>query len=1199
MTTSHRFAPTFPLPVETPAARQRPASLALVALGLVVPLAGCSGGDGVTSSDGFGGTPSPAFEVSSSTMDDSATWPLNREILVGFSQDIDFSTVSLSSIRIVDESGVPVAGTLSQASSRFVRFQPQCPTGDYAEGAGLQPGQAYQLRIASTSDDATGPSILSTAGEALESGLNLRFQTPSSADRSELFDDPVEGPPQVNIESSYVELGGDHENVEFFRFDPADQQGEIASEVPLNLYSDPSQQVAIVVAFDQPILASATNVSEGRIELEHYHGPTGEWRVVPSVVEVESNCSTTGATVRLRPLGVLPQGSTMRAVVRAGFEDLSGQRTPTAQTSFAVFQTTVFQPNAPVGERSTGSDEILERFTVGGNATGSMEDTSVASSLPRADWGGGTLTAGFDFPGTGGTGGDFDLLVRTGESFFINTTSDVISGGPGGNPTSNQAVVNGIVDIRNLTVEVGGRLVFFGPNTASILATGDVRIAGLVSVNGSDNFGVGTLNTTNQPEPGAPGQAGGGDGGTGSFLTSESTPRGGSGFGAFNIPALGGEGGETSYSASSCKEFRRGAGGGGGAFGRSVRYYVDEDFSKPLAISQTLVGMDGEPGFTGSPDGTGAVSQSAPAQGGALGPRPFTDASPNNDFFGTMIRADGTQVRGELPTVWAGAGGGAGGDAVRSNTFPLTPFVSTGDEKGSGGGGGAGGLAIYAVGDIVIESGGEVTADGGTGGAGENTIFFDRIGGGAGGGSGGHVVLSSASSVVIQSEATLSLTGPFYRDNAALAQHEKRPLRALGGQGGAGRQDRCGAGAEGETGWRADAIPFAAFEGREDIPPYTPPNLPNTFAWCNELDSCSVGQVPEGTVVGGGGDGTPGLIQLHVTDPDTQLAFGSAETTGYLTDGIDVTRSMVPPPVGWRTPDDRPDALVPFFSSRSESFSRWIPLGLARLNPDGSSNPLEFFFEGTDAEGAVLRDGDMAEELAAIVPYTPLGIGGASPAIDPLTGTVLVDGAALADPNGLYSRNPALLREFAVRFRDSSTPGDVREYRVVAAGFDRGSQEFSLALDTMGLNLSSDIRELNALPGNLEFEVVPFYFRLVTDGFSDRFPIGTGINVRFDATIADASTGAPSTAPEASFSARVDINGMSLEDKNGLTGDISELNGAVAAPGQTDPLNLILETVEWDFVRFNVEFDLTQGGASPMADAPRPALDFLRVPFRF
>ena len=243
--------------------------------------------------------------------------------------------------------------------------------------------------------------------------------------------------------------------------------------------------------------------------------------------------------------------------------------------------------------------------------------------------------------------------------------------------------MNGIVDVRNLLVPASSSIVIQGPNTATILATGTVNILGAITVSGTSSKGVGTLNTANLPEPGAAGNGGGGTGGTGSFLTNQSTPRGGRGFGAFNQPNGGGQGGETSYYAG-VTEYRRGAGGGGGTFGADY-YYRWVGSPNDLVRCQELIGFDGEPGFAGGPDpGRGAESQTMRAQGGDLGPRPFIDEDDENDFFGTMKTIDGRLIRGELDTLWAGAGGGAGGDAVNSASFPLTPFTAVGDEKGSG-----------------------------------------------------------------------------------------------------------------------------------------------------------------------------------------------------------------------------------------------------------------------------------------------------------------------------------------------------------------------------------------------------------------------------------------------------------------------------------------------------------------------------------
>ena len=103
-------------------------------------------------------------------------------------------------------------------------------------------------------------------------------------------------------------------------------------------------------------------------------------------------------------------------------------------------------------------------------------------------------------------------------------------------------------------------------------------------------------------------------------------------------------------------------------------------------------------------------------------------------------------IFGELKQPWAGAGGGAGGDASKvkkGETFPSSKFNKGGDEKGAGGGGGAGGVTILALENIVFGGTGLLTANGGRGGSGENTIYTDHIGGGSGGGSGGHIVLQA------------------------------------------------------------------------------------------------------------------------------------------------------------------------------------------------------------------------------------------------------------------------------------------------------------------------------------------------------------------------------------------------------------------------------------------------------------------------
>lgn len=345
------------------------------------------------------------------------------------------------------------------------------------------------------------------------------------------------------------------------------------------------------------------------------------------------------------------------------------------------------------------------------------------------------------FDGSGGPGGDFDVVVHDGETLFLDTTLTVLVGGPGGLPTTTETVVNGVVEVRHLTIEAGGTLRAQGPNPLRIQATGDVAIRGTLDVSGFDGRNVATLNTGQITEPGGAGGPGGGRGGNSNVVTNASSPRGGGGLGAYGTPDGGGQGGETGYSASANKNNRRPGGGGGGRFARNPRSRL------PWPISFVLNASDGNNGNASS---LGAESGLQPAHGGAAGTGPFADDEDRNDFWGVRPIGRGalaTHLRGELPTLWAGAGGGGGGNAIPAATFPNPNWSIGSDEKGGPGGGGAGSVHVQALGRIVLGAAGTILSNGAEGGTGENTNFLDHIGGTGGGGSGGHVVLESATQI--------------------------------------------------------------------------------------------------------------------------------------------------------------------------------------------------------------------------------------------------------------------------------------------------------------------------------------------------------------------------------------------------------------------------------------------------------------------
>ena len=247
--------------------------------------------------------------------------------------------------------------------------------------------------------------------------------------------------------------------------------------------------------------------------------------------------------MRLTPTGIVPQGSELRAFVREGFADITGQRVQSTLAGFARVESTVADPGG--ANPDDGADEILEEFTFGGEAADSLEDTLTPGPNPRRIGARKWRLAFCRHPSTSraravpaatSTGKSPRALLR-----ILSTDADLIRGGPNFVPSAEQPVIGGLINVRNLRIGVGARLQIIGSNTCTILATGEVDIRGTISVDGGDNIGVGTLNTTNQPEFGASGNAGGGTGGTASFRTAQSTPRGGPGFGAFESAGLGGE----------------------------------------------------------------------------------------------------------------------------------------------------------------------------------------------------------------------------------------------------------------------------------------------------------------------------------------------------------------------------------------------------------------------------------------------------------------------------------------------------------------------------------------------------------------------------------------------------------------------------------------------------------------------------------
>jgi hypothetical protein len=710
--------------------------------------------------DGGGGS-GTGFQLVRISLLDGAIWKVNQEIVFTFSEPVSFSSVSLNTISIQTAGGAPATGSFFLRAPNQVVFQPNCPTLENLADTGLQAGGVpYLIRVLGRSSGAAN-TVRSAAGASLEVTQVRDFTTD---EEEQAFLDTDQGPPIPVLRDgptstspgTYIEIGGDPDNRVYFLPDDAvpplgDQDGdgidddldgdgkddddepELSDQnfrIPLNHYSDPTTKVAVVIEFNQPVNPSASNISSTRLALEFLDGVV--WRPLETRVSLVANCTETGARVRLEPVGPLPRGSKVRALVRPGLQDLVGEAGLQASDIFAIARTRAVDFASLVPADETG-DEFPEHFDFGGTSPLSFQDTTARFETPGASWSDGRLTAAFAFDGTGGPGGAFDWLVEDGDSLIVDTDGSAILAADGVTVQviQGQGPRAGVIDVQDLTIEQGGTVRVQGSRPLRINATGTVTIDGLLDVSGFDARDVVQVNTGATPELGAAGGPGGGRGGNANEVVTSSSPRGGFGQGPQGEINAGGQGGETGFApVIQGKDARRPGGGAGGRFAR-----------------------DGaQAGTDGRASAMGAVTGQSPPLGGALSPGPFVDANTANDFFGS--RAVGTPgnvtdlIRGELPRLWGGYGGGGGGNANPSTVFPTPGWTSASDEKGGAGGGGGGGVYIRALGSIVFGGTGLIRCDGGRGATGENVLIQDHVGGSGGSGSGGHVVLETASSIV-------------------------------------------------------------------------------------------------------------------------------------------------------------------------------------------------------------------------------------------------------------------------------------------------------------------------------------------------------------------------------------------------------------------------------------------------------------------
>ncbi|QDV10027.1 hypothetical protein Poly30_55880 [Planctomycetes bacterium Poly30] len=245
--------------------------------------------------------------------------------------------------------------------------------------------------------------------------------------------------------------------------------------------------------------------------------------------------------------------------------------------------------------------------------------------------------------------------------------------------------------------------------------------------------------------------------------------------------------------------------------------------------------------------------------------------------------------------------------------------------------------------------------------------------------------------------------------------------------------------------------------------------------------------------------------------------------------------------------------------------SKWYPVGLA--GADGSAVPQapRFSFFGTAPDGAIRTiNGEVLLEEPVLGPITPAGY-------QPFA--LEVARLDLVEPTGLRAALPALLTGDRARSTPDPATGSWLESQIfgvslqgdiAALGMGYGCYAPGIALDCVPWDLTN---LASATPART-IEIHPQSFEVYTLVDRDRIYFDHRITITFDAARA-AADGQPdlSTAYSAS---------------NGWTPDVNELSGAA-----------------WDFLRFEVQFELDVSGDGYQPFERAPAIDFIKIPVDF
>ncbi len=430
-----------------------------------------------------------------------------------------------------------------------------------------------------------------------------------------------------------------------------------------------------------------------------------------------------GARVDFRPLLPLSPGRIHRIEVGSSLVDFGGQPATLYDPALTI-------PGGPRRRFATDPGTPLALTVLDENFTTTTNRESVTG---LALWEGNGQVGVRNAVDVFGDGAFGALIVMPGQTVTLDTGMPPLLGGGGA-----LAFENGVWNVTELDIQAGGVLRLTGSRPAHFRCLGMANILGRIEAGaglgmglppGSPNqgpgvgqFNNGTPNLALAEVLGGVGGPGGGRGGRASVEPGRAaTGEAGEGATIDGMTNLGPAGANPLF-----------GGGGGGAGG----------FLFPTGGSEGDLGGLGGAGGSAFQSGGNPVRRTTLASGCA--PVTTLPNSPIAQATGALV-----SLSPPISILGGGSGGGGGGDR-----FDTSSAVGMFDEQGGGGGGGGGGIRITAVSPIVVGAGGQILANGATGGLG-NVLF----GGAGGSGSGGLIWLQSATVVDVSASALVSAVG--------------------------------------------------------------------------------------------------------------------------------------------------------------------------------------------------------------------------------------------------------------------------------------------------------------------------------------------------------------------------------------------------------------------------------------------------------